>query len=198
MERKPSDESLRQIEHVSTATKKSVLRFTYRETPTLSSMSSHRSESQRSQGSRRQQCQSGGRDTKSTALVRPLRYKICTHVKVRFERFMIHACSFQGGKLSSCPFKTMNYDTFKKKGKVEDKWHRWLGESHSKSFLFVEVVSCCFGQPPATIMPASRISDTPGSQFTTNNSMLEIQCARLLYHYCEDLAIQLGMVVQCN
>lgn len=49
---------------------------------------------------------------------------------------MIHACSFQGGKLSSCPFKTMNYDTFKKKGKVEDKWHRWLGESHSKSFLF--------------------------------------------------------------
>jgi len=65
-------------------------------------------------------------------------------------------------------------------------------------FCFVEVVSCCFGQPPATIMPASRISDTPGSQFTTNNSMLEIQCARLLYHYCEDLAIQLGMVVQCN
>ena len=47
MERKPSDESFRQIEHVSSATKKSVLRFTYRETPTLSSMSSRRSESQR-------------------------------------------------------------------------------------------------------------------------------------------------------
>lgn len=137
MERKPSDESLRQIEHVSTATKKSVLRFTYRETPTLSSMSSHRSESQRSQGSRRQQCQSGGRDTKSTALVRPLRYKICTYLKVRFERFMIHACSFQGGKLSRCPFKTMNYDTSKKKGKVEDKWHRGLGENKSFQVLFV-------------------------------------------------------------